>query len=41
MAVFTKIYGEFDTPQRADVGIGPYREAVDSKRYLATKPTFL
>ena len=41
MAVFTEIYGEFDPSQRADVGIGPYREAAGFMRYRATKPTFL
>ena len=41
MAVFTEIYGEFVTSQRADVGIGPYREAAGAARYRATKPTFL
>ena len=41
MAVFAEIYGKFGTSQRADVGIGPYREAADSVRYRATKPTFL
>ena len=41
MAVFTEIYGEFAASQRADVGIGPYREAADSMRYRATKPIFL
>ena len=39
--VFTKISGEFAAAQRADVGIGPYRETADSVRYRATKPTFL
>ena len=41
MAVFTEIYGEFAASQRADVGIGSYREAADSVRYRATKPIFL
>ena len=39
--VFTVFFGEFAASQRADVGIGPYREAADFMRYRATKPTFL
>ena len=41
MAVFAENYGKFGTSQRADVGIGPYREAAGFMRYRATKPTFL
>ena len=41
MAVFSEIYCKFGTSQRADVGIGPYREAAGFMRYRATKPTFL
>ena len=28
--VFTEIYGEFVTAQRADVGIGPYKTSMNS-----------
>ncbi len=41
LAAIAQNTGNSVTSQRADVGIGPYREAAGFMRYRATKPTFL